>query len=436
MKTNTKPKNRKPIVTHEGAKAAKLAPLQELRRTVMACFLWEDSFYENGESVAARIAALVPKVPAADVALLAVEAREAMKLRHVPLLLVREMVRHEPHRLVVAKTLEQVIQRPDELTEFLSIYWKDNPDQPLAAQVKKGLAAAFVKFNEYSLAKYNSAHAEVRLRDAMFLVHPTPQSKNQAALWKKLANDALAAPDTWEVALSAGSDKKKTWERLLKEGKLGALALLRNLRNMDSARVLPSLIEQSLRAMSVERVLPFRFLAAAEHAPRWEPELEAAMFKCLKGRTKLKGRTILLVDVSGSMVGTPVSAKSDLDGLDAAAALAILLREVCQNVQVLAFNEEVHQIPARRGFALRDALRAVAGGGTVLGAAVDAANAIPHDRLIVLTDEQSAQPVGKPSAKGYMVNVANYQRGVGYGPWVRVEGWSEAVVDYITAFEA
>src|ERR1700752_1459510 len=82
--------------THEGAPAARITDEQALRRSVLACMLWEDEFYESGISIAARTRELVPKVAAEKVAALAVEARTAMKLRHAPLLLVREMARHAP----------------------------------------------------------------------------------------------------------------------------------------------------------------------------------------------------------------------------------------------------------------------------------------------------------------------------------------------------
>ena len=90
-----------------------------MRRSVLACLLWEKQFYEDGVEIAGRIAELVPKVAAEKVASLAVEAREKMKLRHAPLLLVREMARHATHRKYVAETLERVIQRADELAEFV-----------------------------------------------------------------------------------------------------------------------------------------------------------------------------------------------------------------------------------------------------------------------------------------------------------------------------
>src|SRR5215468_7625888 len=239
--------------THEGAPARHLSNELQLRRSVLACLLWETQFYEDGVEIAGRIAELVPKVEAERVAALAVEAREQMKLRYVPLLLVREMARHKTHRGLVAETLERVIQRADELCEFVAIYWKDGR-VPLSGQVKKGIAAAFPKFDEYQLAKYDRG-GPVKLRDVLFLCHAKPRDEAQAAVWKRLIWGRLTTPDTWEVALSAGANKGEAWERLLREQKLGALALLRNLRNMKDAGVDEPLVLNALREMSTARVL-------------------------------------------------------------------------------------------------------------------------------------------------------------------------------------
>src|SRR5258707_6485962 len=250
--------------THEGAPARHISTELQLRRSVLACLLWESQFYEDGVEISGRIAELVPKVAAEKVAALAVEAREKSKLRHVPLLLVREMARHKTHRGLVADTLQRVIQRADELAEFVAIYWKDGR-VPLSGQVKKGLAAAFPKFDEYQLAKYDRG-GPVKLRDVLFLCHAKPRDGAQAAMWKKLIARTLTTPDTWEVALSAGADKRESWERLLREQKLGALALLRNLRNMSEAGVDQALVLEALNAMNASRVLPFRFLAAVRYS--------------------------------------------------------------------------------------------------------------------------------------------------------------------------
>ena len=430
----------KAVRTHEGAKGRAFAPEQELRRTLMACMLWEDQFYENGETIAARIAALVPKVKAETVAAMAVEAREDMKLRHAPLLIVREMARHETHRGLVAGALERIIQRPDEMTEFLAIYWADalGPMQQrkkaaVSAQAKKGLARAFAKFDPYQLAKYDRDGA-VRLRDVLFLVHAKPADARQEKVWKELIDGKLAAPDTWEVSLSGGKDKKETFERLIAENKLGALALLRNLRGMQVAGVNKKTIAKALDDMRIDRVLPYRFIAAARYAPDLEPELEQAMFRSIEGHAKLKGKTRLLIDVSGSM-DAPLAARSEMTRLDAACGLAVLAREICDEVEIFTFSNDVKKVAPRRGFALRDAIvSSQPHGGTELGKAVTNVDK-KGERLIVFTDEQAHDPVGAPKGVGYMVNVASYQHGVGHGDWRRIDGFSEKILDWIIASE-
>lgn len=432
MKTNTAPKSF--LQTHEGAPAKIINAEQQLRRSLMACMLWENTFYEDGQSIADRIASLVKHVEPKKVAAMAVEAREKMKLRHAPLWVVREMARLPEHKLLVADTLSKIIQRADELGEFVSLYWKDGK-QPLSAQVKKGLSKAFGKFDAYQLAKYNRDGA-VKLRDVLFLCHAIPKDQDQEKTWKRLVDGTLEAPDTWEVSLSTGKDKKETWERLITEGKLGGLALLRNLRNMQESRVDERLILSALENMKAERILPFRFISAARYAPQWESRIESAMMKCLSGKEKLPGKTVLLVDVSGSM-NNPISQKSDLMRYDAANGLAILARELCENVAIYSFSNSLMPIPDRHGFALRDAIaHSQQHGGTYMGQAISAINsAEQYDRIIVLTDEQSHDAIPNPKGKGYVINVASYQNGVGYGAWTHIDGWSEAVLDYITTYE-
>jgi 60 kDa SS-A/Ro ribonucleoprotein len=420
--------------THEGAPARNISTELELRRSVLACLLWESQFYEDGVEIAGRIAELVPKVAAEKVAALAVEAREKMKLRHAPLLLAREMARHATHRGLVAETLARVIQRADELAEFVAIYWKDGR-APLSAQVKKGLAAAFPKFDEYALAKYDRG-GPIRLRDVLFLAHAKPRDRAQADVWKRLIAGELTAPDRWEVALSSGADKRQAWERLLGEEKLGALALLRNLRNMREVGVKEDLVLSALGAMSAVRVLPFRFLAAARHAPEWEEALEQAMLNCAARQPKLPGRTIVLVDVSGSMTA-PLSRRSEMQRTDAAYGLAVLLREIGEKASVFSFSDSLVPVAPRRGFALRDAIdRSQRHSGTQLGSAVAELNQNHgYDRLIVITDEQAQDTVPGPRGKGYVINVASYNNGVGYGKWTHIDGWSESVVEYIRTLE-
>lgn len=418
--------------THEGAPARNISSELQLRRSVLACLLWEDQFYEDGVEISGRIQSLVPKVKTEAVSALATEARTGMKLRHAPLLLVREMARLKTHRELVARTLAEVIQRADELAEFVAIYWKDGK-APLSAQAKKGLAQAFRRFDEYQLAKYDRS-GPIRLRDVLFLCHAKPRDAEQAALWKRLIEGQLQTPDTWEVALSSGADKRETWERLLRERKLGALALLRNLRNMKQAGVDESLVLGGIETMKTGRVLPFRFLAAARYSPQWEESLERAMLASLRQQEKLPGRTVLLVDVSGSMMAA-LSRRSEMFRTDAAYGLAILLREICEKAITFTFSDGLVEVPPRRGFALRDALDASQPHrGTYLGRALNNIRE-KHDRIIVITDEQAHDQVPGPRGRGYVINVASNKNGVGYGAWTHIDGWSEAVVEYIRELE-
>ncbi len=428
-----------PVRDHEGAVAQKVIPKLELRRAVLTCLLWEDTFYEKGDGIAERIATLGRQSKTEVVAALALEARDKMQLRHVPLFLVRELARRKGAGPVVAETLEQVIQRADELGEFVALYWKEKRE-PLSAGVKRGLARAFVKFDAYQLAKYNRK-SSVKLRDVLFLCHAKPKDEAQAELWKKLVEGKLEAPDTWEVALSARANKKETFERLLQEGKLGGMAVLRNLRLMTAAGVSPKLIKQRLDE-GVARALPFRFVTAARYAPKLEDAIEAAMLKGIAGLPKLEGSTGLLVDVSGSM-NYKLSNKGETTRMDAAAGLAILLREKAEEFCIATFSDSCVVLPPRRGFALRDGiLGSQAHSGTYLKRALEQLAKKKEwrelDRLIVITDEQSHDGITPAwTRKAYVVNVAPYKHGLSYGnDWTHVDGWSERVVDYIAAVES
>jgi hypothetical protein len=163
--------------------------------------------------------------------------------------------------------------------------------------------------------------------------------------------------------------------------------------------------------------------------------LEPLMLRALESADKLPGKTTLLIDVSGSMQ-SKVSGKSELSRLDAAKALAILLREICEEVEIGCFTTQTQLVAPRRGFAMGD-LIGHPRGGTDCGQATGWANKRGYDRVIMITDEQSTSPIGDPLAgkHAYCVNVAAYQNGVATDKWHRINGWSEAIVSYIQQVE-
>jgi hypothetical protein len=434
MRINVLNNRKRGELTHEGAPAARnLSGEQLLRRSVLSCLLWEDEFYEDGETISSRITTLASGIEPEILAKLAVEARSQMNLRHVPLLLLTILAKTGAKReKLVANTVCEVIQRADELGELVAVYWR-NGRRPLSAQLKKGLARAFEKFDAHELAKHDRP-GPVRLRDVLFLVHAKPRATEQAETWRKLAQKELDSPDTWEVALSAGADKRETFERLLREGRLGYLALLRNLRNMAQAGVDEHLVRTAIvDRKGARRVLPFRFVAAARNAPLFDRDLDTAFKAAVAEQPKLPGRTIVLVDVSGSMA-TRLSRRSDLSRMNAAAALGSIING---DVRTFSFSNHVKEVPARKGLAGIDAIvNSQPHDGTYLGEAVKHVNGLKHDRLIVITDEQSHDPVPAPVAsRAYMINVASNRNGVGYGRWVHLDGFSEQVLRFIGEYE-
>lgn len=455
MKLNVKKDNRFDRSSSLAGGAGLAAATQDaeglLRRAVLANLLWENVAYEDGESVASSIISLVPRVAPETVAEIAIEARTKQKLRRVPLLLAREMARLPGHKALVADLLPNIILRPDEITEFVALYWKDGKE-PFSRGVKKGLARAFERFDEYALAKYNR-DGQVKLRDVLFLVHPKPP-QGKEDVYKKLADNTLETPDTWEVALSGGGNKKDTWTRLISEQKLGALAFVRNLRNMLEANVPDTVILEGFKHINPSWLLPMNYLVAARHAPRFERELEGLMFKGFANTPKLPGHTIFVVDVSGSM-GNRISEKSELTRFDVATAMAMLASETCERISLYATagNDNTRQhatsfVRPRRGFALVDELRTVAsvlGGGGIFTrqclAHIQTLEGATPERVIVFSDSQDCDRINKvPSPfgkKNYIVDVSANTRGINYqGVFTaEISGWSEHFLSYIMALE-
>ncbi len=439
MKINV-PFKRPSVFTEEGAKSSHITPFQRLKRLTMACMLWEDNFYVDGKKSAEVIEEVCKECTATQILRVAFDCHSKGLLRHIPLfLIVQAMKKNEKGLINTKEVIYQVCNRPDQMTELLALWWKDGK-KPLPSQLKKGLARAFTRFDEYQLAKYNRDGA-IKLRDILFLCHARPKDRDQADLWKRLVNKQLAIPETWETKLSSGADKKESFQELLFKGKMGKLAILRNLRNMLEAGISKDAVEYPL--MKSERpLLPFQFLAAASACPAWEDIIDKAMVASLQGKNKLKGNTLVLVDVSGSM-DYVLSGKSVSKRMDAAAGLAILLREICENAEFWTFSERLVLIPSRRGMALRDAIvNSQSHSSTMLGSALKHLNtsknpAVTIDRIIVITDEQAADvPPRMDIDKCYVINVGTNQNGIqNNGQWLTINGFSEACIDYIQEIE-
>jgi hypothetical protein len=423
--------SRNELRTHEQGMASPVKPLEQLRCSVMACLLWEDQFYEDGVSIAERIASLVEQVSQDDARQVLLDAKFKNKLRHVPLFMLTLFAQK---KWLKKEDVFQICTRADDLTELLALYFQSGK-KPLSHQLAKGLELAFTKFDEYQLAKYNRKK-EVKLRDILRLVRPKPKDNEQSALWKRLLHDELETPDTWEVLLSAaGNDngkKAREYTRLIEERKLGDLAFLRNLRKMTKVGVSEEIIRRSCEDRKWGWIIPYQFITAAKYNPALEDALELSMFKCLTEQERITQKAVLLVDISASMI-SPISRKSDVMRTDVAIGLAVLLREICEDIQIYSFATSIAQIPPCRGFALRDAISQNMGGGTNMWEAIRTAGKKRYNGImIVITDEQTTDNGCYDDAGAdllVIINIASYEKGM-----LHISGWSDSVVSYIVEY--
>lgn len=361
---------------HMGATAYKMTPELELYTAVATCMV-DDSYYEKQVERLSRIRQLIAQCKPEFVAKLAVYARTEMNLRSIPVVLAVELAKIASGNNLVSKTINGVVQRADEIKEILAYYQVANKRtgtkklNGLAKQVQKGLAMAFNKFDEYQFAKYNAA-AEIKMKDALFLVHPKAKDDAQQLLFTKIAKDELETPYTWETVLSElGKQKfeteeakknavKEKWQELIDSKKLGYMALLRNLRNILECDVskehILAICEYltNKTAVSNSRQLPFRFLAAYRELKAIKSGYTSYVMKALEEALTLSiqnmsgfdiaTKVVIACDVSGSMQ-KPISAKSKILLYDIGLLLGMLLQSACDNVLAGMFGDTWKIVP-------------------------------------------------------------------------------------------
>ena len=458
-KLNPTTKSHSPLFDNErlaggyGMNAAAETNIQLLRRATLANLLWEDVAYMDGKSVSDEIKRLIPLCSPTDVYNLAIETRTKQKLRHTPLFIAVEMCKHEGHRQLVSKLLPQIITRADMLTDFLALYWHDGK-VTVCNQARKGLAESFHNFDEYQFSKYDRNTA-IKLRDVMFLAHPKAQNDEEQELFRKIANRELATPDTWEVALSAGADKRRTWERLIGGKKLGALATLRNISNMIAAGVEKKVISNAIKNMHSTMLLPLDFYKSAKMNKEFSRDIEEAMLATYCNLPKIPGKTLFVVDASGSMT-SKISGKSDFTRMEVAGVMAMLASMQCEDFElvVTAGDDALRKHSSKwirypeKGFELVNTIpnAHIGYGGIFTRQCLDWCKETfagkMFDRIIVFSDSQDCdfpdkripQPFGK---RNYICDVSAHTRGINYkGVWTaEISGWSEHFLTYIAAYE-
>jgi 60 kDa SS-A/Ro ribonucleoprotein len=455
---------------NEGAVAYRMGDKEKLVTQVLTSLFNESKFYgDNSKEILTTVRNVI-KYDAGFVANLCIFARNEMHLRTISHVLVAELAKSIEGKDYVRKVLNKIVERPDDMTEVLA-YYINTYGKPIPNSIKKGFGDTLGKFDEYQLAKYNRDNA-VKLKDILCLVHPKAKDEKQSDLWKRLLEDNLETPVTWETELSAKGNNKETWENLISENKLGYMAMMRNLRNIIKSeasninKVYEYLTDES-RVLK-NKQLPFRYYSAYKAlkneglgTSKIYDALEIAIKTSTKNINRLGGKTLIAADVSGSM-NSYISSKSEMTCAEIAVLMLSIANYICEETITTTFDNDLYQcsLSTQNGIIANANSIEVNGGGTDITLPIRYLldNKIFVDRIIMLSDNEINRgytySIGYGGPKTCQALVEEYKKKVNPDVWVHaidmqgygtqqfagknaniIAGWSEKVFDFISAVE-
>ncbi len=412
----------------------------------------EDTFYERAEARDARFVDLVHEVTVADPAFIAGDdagdghvglaqyLRETMLMRSPAVVMAAEYVAAggAGGRSVVARSL----QRPDEPAEMIG-YWLTTHGRHIPMPIKRGVADAVRRlYTERAVLRYDGLARQTRMADVVELVHPSPRDAAQSALFKYLLDrrhhaDAVADPSVLPVLAAAAAfdatpaDERRTllrqrgpaalagagisWERLsgwLPGGmdaeaweavipSMGAMALLRNLRNFDEAGIGDAAIDAVIATITdagevaKARLFPYQVWAAYRHAPSdaWKRALGRTLDLTVANVPTLDG-TLVVIDTSSSMTAT-VANRSKLRRVEVAAVMAMATAKRADNVDVAIYGAGNALVMGLAGTSVLSGVARVVDSIGSVGHSTYGHTAIArwfdprrHRRAVIFTDDQ------------------------------------------------
>jgi 60 kDa SS-A/Ro ribonucleoprotein len=423
-----------------GGEAFKESPELELVSLLLTSFV-EDKFYESAKTQLKRLQTLIDINDKKFVAQAAIYARTEFGMRSITHALFGELLTKVKGQPWLKKAISKGIYRPDDLLEITAYYLGkfENGKYPngkkvgLPAALRKGAKYALSKFSEYQLAKYRGDRSNVKMVDVVNLIHKKPTEK-ESPVYEKLMKGDLKSTETWESKLSKSGQevkdildetekeeklkelKAENWKDLIENKKLGYFALLRNLRNImtQAPEILNKALEQLIDQEAIKKslVFPFRFKTAMDEIEKVNGSREVvkalseALEKSLVNVPKFDGKTLVVIDESGSMSGKPIQIGS---------IFAAVLYSV-NDSDLMAFAEDARYLnynPVDSVSTIADRLIQNAnGGGTNFHSIFKKAN-VKYDRIIILSDMQGWMGYLAPTKK-----LNEYKQRTGANPFI------------------
>lgn len=465
------------VLNKEGGESFILNATEELVQIVTTNLFQEPKFYGDVQKSMDSAVEAVAKSDPEFILKLAAYCRNELYLRTVSIYLLVKAANMNECKPFVRKYTPKIVTRADELSEAIACHitvfapepvktgqGTKHKDKKIPNSLKKGLADAFKSFDEYQFAKYNRDNA-VKLKDVIMLTH----AKDPSALIKKILDDKLAVPHTWETELSDKGNKAEVWHELIDRegsGSLPYMAMIRNINNLEKAKVDAAHFTKVCdkikdpAAVRKSKQFPFRFysvyknveIADAFKSKELKKALEAALNVSVENLPSLKGKTFITTDTSGSM-GSFLSGKGSICHLEIGALMSAMANKFSENGIASVFGTEFTTVDLS-GNILTDAKKIAK---TDVGWSTNGYKAFEYlndnnievDRILLFTDEElyggsinsELQKYKKninPDVKVYLVNLNGYgdscldykDKNV-----VTVSGWSDKILQFIATYE-
>ena len=467
-------------VSHNGNVQYKQDQHEMLVQYAIGLVYGKDSFYESFDTSLSEMKALITRMAINEkncefIANVILFVRNEIGLRTLPIVMVVEFAnalrnnkfQWKPLRYLVTET----IQRADDITEMFAYseqIFKNKKSIPLA--LKKGIASAFLKFDEYQMQKYNRQNKAKKLKDVMRVTHPKPLNNAQADMFKRLLEDKLDTPYTWETVLSANgqlnSNERKTnyelWNDLVTRegsGNLPYQAMLRNLRNIENAIIengvnnsndlIQRVVDKFTNEKTLERMklFPWSFIKAYDsvQSTQFKAAINNAAEISSKHIPKLGNKIWIILDESGSMNGDPMMHAANLTSALVKSAqlhntFQVKITKFAERARNYNVQSDIGMIPLSQS--IKDSAR---GGGTNLGAAIDEYDNIGFvpDCVIVLSDMQVDRLDGYSKSKlrelenqiplklAFNLHTYNSTPLINKQGWIQFSGWSDRLFQYL-----
>lgn len=398
-------------------------PKLELYKMTCANLFGESKFYEQNQkksdSSSNRIVQLAREIAETDpefILKLAYYARTQMNLRTVPTVLLFESSIDDNIKPFVRRWAPRIINRVDEMAEIVAMFTQGcghignlSAEGSFPAAIKKGIRDTLQsgKFSKYQLAKYTNENAtgKVKLKDVIKITRPRPKDSHMQETFNAILNGDLKQINTWNAITSKEGSTDESWEKSV--DKMPIMALVKNLRNIldrnPNEETIFKLVVKLTNPTIIKnsRLFPFRFLTAYKMIEDNENEytqqilnsLETTMDISVENIPTMLGKTAFLVDVSGSMLGNPISKDSVVTTDQIAGLLCAMAHQVCETSHIVRYSDwaEIIRLSKRHGVLANS--RAInkgqiCGGGTstYLGIRALIEKKYKVDRIINLTD--------------------------------------------------